>query len=96
MSKDYPNYALITGWVVFLIGLFQMFIWGLWLAMREPNKYDGLKSLFKQNPSWGPKSPRKFKEWMDFKNDKLQERQKQSATHSKLKKYLNILLGKYN
>jgi hypothetical protein len=95
MKKEYPSQALIAGWVIFATGLSQVFIWSAWHVMRDSNKLEAFKSLFKVNPKWGPKSPKVFDDWKAFKEEKIQKRRIQSQGHSKIKKFFKIILGNY-
>lgn len=96
----FPTSSLVAGWLIFVVGIAQIFIWGLWIASREDfddgKSSSKLKRLFKPDPNWGPKSPKIRKEWISFKAEKLEKRRVQSMEHSKLKKITWILFGKYH
>lgn len=98
MSKEYPWSSLIAGWLIFNVGVAQIFIWAFWIYTRE--RFDGkpstLKSLFQPDPEWGPQSPKLRKEWLSYKAEKKEKRRVQSAGHSKLKQLGCVLLGKYH
>jgi hypothetical protein len=95
MGTEYPTSFLIGGWFVFLFLISQNVFYGIWIVIRGENKKKALISLFKIDENWGPKSPQAFKEWKAFKAEKLSDRKIQSASHSKTKKQLWKLFGKY-
>lgn len=96
MNIQYPYPVLLAGWAIFIVGMLQIILWAAFIVMNDPDKMESFKGLFRQNPEWGPKSPRVFKEWMEYKSDRLQQRREQSNNHTKLKKFFWIVLGKYN
>ncbi len=96
MGKDYPLEANVAGWIIFSIGASQFVLWSVWYIIRNENKKNAFKALFQQNPLWGPKSPRLFQEWKEFKAEKRAQRELQSKEHSLGKKLFWILLGKYD
>lgn len=95
MNLQYPTTALVAGWVIFAVGALQVLLWGGWMILQDPNKSEALATLFRPDPEWGPKSPRVFKAWKDYKREKLEKRRLQSQGHSPMKKFFWILLGKY-
>lgn len=99
MSKEYPTSGYIAGWAIFIVGMAQIIIWGIYLASRNhdaPNKKSATKSLFKLDPEWGPKSPKIRKEWILYKAEMMEKRKVQALGHSKLKQIVWVLLGKYH
>lgn len=94
MGTDYPLSFLIGGWFVFIF-LISWNLFGFFTLFSGKNMKKALISLFKVDELWGPKSPFIFKEWKTFKAQKLADRKVQSASHSKIKKLLWKLLGKY-
>lgn len=96
MDKDYPSEYYVIGWVIFAVGAAQFILWSAWDVIRDENKKNAFKALFQQDSIWGPKVPRIFKEWKEFKTEKRANRVLQSREHSTSKKLLWILLGKYN
>ncbi|KAG5669724.1 hypothetical protein PVAND_000019 [Polypedilum vanderplanki] len=94
-AREYPVTVLATGWIIFGVGMFQILLWISWSIIRDPNKCEAFKSLFRQNSEWGPKSPKVFKEWKTYKSERLEKRRAKSNGDSKIKKCLNILLDKY-
>lgn len=95
MDKSYPTGVYFFGWFIYIIAVSQLLIWGVYLVLRDENKLNAFRELFKLNPVWGPKSPKIFKEWKEFKNYKKETRKIQSMEHSMVKKVVWILLGKY-
>jgi solute carrier family 6 amino acid transporter-like protein 5/7/9/14 len=95
-GKAYPDMAIVAGWIIFAIGMCQVLLWSSWFIMRDPNKCEAFKSLFRQNPEWGPKSPKVFKEWKAYKSERLEKRRAQSSGHASMKKFFNILLDRYD
>lgn len=96
MNLQFPYPVLLAGWAIFVVGMLQIILWAAFIVMNDPDKLESFKGLFRQNPEWGPKSPRIFKEWMEYKSERLQQRREQSNNHPKLKKFFWIVLGKYN
>lgn len=96
MNKAYPTEAYVAGWIIFAVGAAQFILWSTWDVIRDENKKNAFKALFQRNDVWGPKSPRIFKEWKEFKAEKRTSRKLQSREHSLKKKLLWVLLGKYN
>lgn len=99
ISKPYPTSSLVAGWAIFSFGIAQILIWAIWIASRTSftdGKKAATKSLFKPNPEWGPKSPKIRKEWISYKEEKLEKRRVQAVGHSKLKKIVWVLLGRYH
>lgn len=99
ISKPYPTSSLIAGWCIFIVGIAQILIWGIWTMTREEFPEAGgskIQALFKWNTEWGPKSPKLRKEWLAFKAEQLEKRKIQSEGHSKIKQMWNILVGKYH
>lgn len=98
IEKQYPTPSLVGGWFIFVFGMAQIVIWGVWIASRDSlseGKSSAIKNLFRLNPEWGPKSPKFRKEWIAYKQEKLEQRRIQSADHSWLKQKGYVLLGKY-
>jgi len=93
-GKQFPEAALIAGWIIFSVGVSQTVIWAIWIAMRSNSS--AVTALLSPNPQWGPKSLILRKEWQAFKSEKLEKRRIQSNGHSKLRQMVNILLGKYH
>jgi solute carrier family 6 amino acid transporter-like protein 5/7/9/14 len=95
LNLSYPTEAYIAWWFVYLLGSLQILLWGVYLILRDEISLKKLKNLFKVNPVWGPKSPEVFKDWKEYKKEKKEKRKIQSEKHSRGKKILWILLGKY-
>lgn len=52
---EYPAFCIAAGWLIFIVGISQIFLWMFWLSCQ--NDYDGnskFLSLFKQDPDFGP------------------------------------------
>lgn len=98
--KAFPTSSLVAGWLIFVVGMAQILLWALWIASREDfgegKSSSKLKLLFKPDPQWGPKSPKLRKEWISYKEEKLEKRRVQCEGHSKLQRIAWILLGKYH
>lgn len=99
MDKSYPDSSLIGGWFIFIFGLAQVFIWGIWLqsqrSVDEKNKSSSVCYLFTPDPAWGPKSAKTRREWIAFKTEKREKRKVQSNGHSQVKQMGWALMGKY-
>jgi solute carrier family 6 amino acid transporter-like protein 5/7/9/14 len=95
-GKNYPTPYLIAGWVIFAIGMLQIVMWSAFLIMRNPDKSEKFKNLFRKNPSWQPKSPKIAKQWRAYKENELEKRRALSDGHSSVKKFWLILGRKYN
>ncbi|CRK90243.1 CLUMA_CG003954, isoform A [Clunio marinus] len=97
-GKEYPESNIVAGWCIFVFGMAQLFIWAIWNASREGfgnAKTSKFVSLFKPDPEWGPKSSKTRKEWISFKEVKMENRRNLSTGHSKLKQIFLMLLGRY-
>ena len=92
-NDSLPQEYLIAGWLIFGVGMAQIILWAVWTAQKKSS----WKSLFQPNPKWGPKSPIIRREWLAFKEDKLNKRiaMAQANNHSWLQQKVWILLGKY-
>jgi hypothetical protein len=89
-------FSLLAGWMIFVVGLAQLVVWSVWLSYQ--NTYEGkskLSMLFKYDKNWGPDNPVIRSEWQAFKVEMLEKNRYKALGHSKLKKFLWNLLGKY-
>jgi solute carrier family 6 (neurotransmitter transporter, glycine) member 5/9 len=99
-GKEYPMSALVVGWTIFVVGVAQLLLWAVWIGTREEfgegKSESKVKLLFKPDPTWGPKSSKLRKEWISYKQEMIEKRRVQSASHSKLKQLGWTLMGKYD
>lgn len=99
-GMNFPEEAIIAGWILFSIGLVQVPIWAFWLIFRKENQpfFDKVVKTTKPTESWGPKNKKIKMEWVQFKKDAIEKRRKTAETnnHSYIKQKLFILLGKYH
>lgn len=99
-GMDFPQEAIIAGWLLFSIGLIQVPLWAGWLILRQEKQpfYNKIAKCVKPTELWGPKNNKIKMEWIQFKEDALEKRRKTAEinNHSYLKQKLYILLGKYD
>ncbi|XP_055688296.1 sodium-dependent nutrient amino acid transporter 1-like [Lutzomyia longipalpis] len=94
-KKDYPDKYLTGGWCLFCIGLVQIPIWAFYtIGCRMRN----VKESFRPTHKWGPKNPKFYREWKEFKAD-LKERNEGISTENnypKWRKALRKFFGNYS
>uniref|UniRef100_A0A1B0CAR2 Transporter n=1 Tax=Lutzomyia longipalpis TaxID=7200 RepID=A0A1B0CAR2_LUTLO len=94
-KKDYPDNYLTGGWCLFCIGLVQLPIWAFYtIGCRMRN----VKESFRPTHKWGPKNPKFYRKWKEFKAD-LKERNEVISTENnypKWRKALRKFFGNYS
>ncbi|GAB0095809.1 Transporter [Sergentomyia squamirostris] len=72
-DSDYPEAAHVAGWILFSIGVIQLPIWAIYAVGCKAPVWESLCASMRPAPKWGPKDPKVYKEWKQFKVD-LKER----------------------
>lgn len=90
-DEYYPTSAYVAGWTVLVLGIIHFPI--CIVASAVQNKDNSIFAMFRPSPDWGPKDPKKYKEWQDFKEQKRLARSTPSL-YAKRSKIVAILLGK--
>ncbi|XP_072761037.1 sodium-dependent nutrient amino acid transporter 1 [Anoplolepis gracilipes] len=85
-DEYYPTSAYAAGWTLLALGLFPLPLGIILVGIQ--NKDKTWLNIFKPNANWGPKDPKKYNEWRDFKQSK-----KISRTCSKKSKVIATLFG---
>ncbi|XP_055710093.1 sodium-dependent nutrient amino acid transporter 1-like isoform X2 [Phlebotomus papatasi] len=68
-DEPYPEAAHIAGWLLFAIGLVQLPIWATYAVGCQAPLRDRLRKSLQATDEWGPKNPKDFLEWTEFKAD---------------------------
>lgn len=70
-EHDFPNYALVGGWGLFLVGFAQIFLWVVVLYFKDFGKFKGkisfLKFLVTRSEKWAPKNAEICEKWENYK-----------------------------
>lgn len=96
MDKSYPFSYLVAGWSIFSVGIAQVFIWSIFYGYQK--NFEGkfkFQMLFEKNMKWGPSNQAVRYEWKKYKEEKMAHYFISTIGHSKLKRILWNLLGKY-
>jgi len=96
---EYPTLTLAGGWFIFFLAIAQVPIFAIIHLIKHSGKgfWTTLKNGFKPNRHWGPKNPKLNSEWLRFKDDIQEHRQKEaySMGHSRLMELWLMYTGKY-
>uniref|UniRef100_A0A6B2EGS9 Sodium-dependent nutrient amino acid transporter 1 n=1 Tax=Phlebotomus kandelakii TaxID=1109342 RepID=A0A6B2EGS9_9DIPT len=68
-NSDYPEVAHVAGWVLFGIGVVQLPLWAVYAVGCRAPVWDNFRQSFKPTKEWGPKNPKLYLEWTQFKED---------------------------
>ncbi|XP_059618026.1 sodium-dependent nutrient amino acid transporter 1-like isoform X1 [Phlebotomus argentipes] len=68
-SSDYPDEAHVAGWILFAIGMVQLPLWAVYAVGCKTPVYDSLRQSLRPTDEWGPKNPKIYLEWKQFKAD---------------------------
>jgi solute carrier family 6 amino acid transporter-like protein 5/7/9/14 len=107
-ALEFPFYFIVIGWVIFIFGIIQLFIWMALVLLQRYNQVKKsstfrskmslvIKNAFESNCEWGPKDPKIKVEWLNFKSE---AKEKQSLlirieNHSRVQQILYSLTGRY-
>lgn len=94
----YPTTALTFGWTLFIIGLGQVMVAVVYVALQKREKISStMKYLISPNPEWGPKNNSDRSEWVAFKLNKLKEREQivRDNEHSWIQQKFYLVMAKY-
>lgn len=98
-NEGRPLYAIIGGWIIFIIGFSQLFfcIAYLYRIKSEEAKNSFLKYLFTPNKKWSPRNSSNNEKWMAFRESKEKIRNEIDSKegHSWYHQKLNVIFGKY-
>ncbi|XP_037818800.1 sodium-dependent nutrient amino acid transporter 1-like [Lucilia sericata] len=95
---DYPDSANAAGWIIFIIGILQFPLWGLWY-IKSHYKESFLTSFvvsLKSTEYWGPSNPETRAKWYAYKTNLAEERLRQNSSNkiSFFKQKLNNVIGR--
>ncbi|XP_071444037.1 sodium-dependent nutrient amino acid transporter 1-like [Hetaerina americana] len=87
----YPTSAVVCGWLLSTVGVLQIPIWAAreYWKSNENTPYEKLASLFRSSSKWGPRNPKIKEEWMLYKAQFVEQRNKTN----RLKYMWRVLLG---
>ncbi|KAL5276886.1 hypothetical protein ACFFRR_002227 [Megaselia abdita] len=93
---DYPESAIIAGWLVFVFGLIQFPLWAFWAITHNCNQgfLAAVKKLLKPSEEWGPADPENRANWKLFKANKVEERRKAKDSNKisfAMQKFSNLI-----
>ncbi|XP_015590860.1 sodium-dependent nutrient amino acid transporter 1 isoform X2 [Cephus cinctus] len=83
-NETYPTAAYAVGWTLLVVGVIQFPIWIIIVKMKNRDK--SWLELLKPTSDWGPKNPKKRREWMDFKESRriIREESLKNSTKAKI------------
>uniref|UniRef100_T1GN94 Sodium-dependent nutrient amino acid transporter 1 n=1 Tax=Megaselia scalaris TaxID=36166 RepID=T1GN94_MEGSC len=76
---EYPDSAIVAGWLIFVIGLIQFPLWTIWVITHNNNKT--VLQLLKPTEEWGPVDSDLRANWKLFKRDREDERKRAHKTN---------------
>uniref|UniRef100_A0A336KAS2 Transporter n=1 Tax=Culicoides sonorensis TaxID=179676 RepID=A0A336KAS2_CULSO len=98
-KEEYPTPTLISGWMIFAVGVLFVPVFAAIRIFRSRKLgiWTAIQTSFKPNKMWGPKSPKIKTEWLRFKDEIIQHRNTVAyqENHSVWKKFWHTFLGKY-
>lgn len=98
-NLDFPPSAIAAGWVLFTVGFIQFPLWAIWLLVRNSNLplWESIKYSFKPTKLWGPKDDKTKTDWIKFKEEANENREKMiiEKGQSKLTQLFCKLFGRY-
>lgn len=89
-DEYYPTAAYAAGWIILALGVLQL---PLWIVVGQIQRRDKpcLDTLKPRN-DWGPKDPKKYREWLDFKESKRAARMNRDLS-KKRSRIVAMLIG---
>jgi solute carrier family 6 (neurotransmitter transporter, glycine) member 5/9 len=97
-NKEYPLLITCICWGIVVVGFSQIAFAALYVKSKRNNESGStLKYLVSPNPEWGPANHKNRQHWIEFKEDKIRERDQlqQKLGHSWFMQKLWFLVGKY-
>lgn len=88
--------SIIAGWMIFIVGISQIFIWSIWLALRED--FEGNSrfiSLFRPDQNFGPDDSGIRAKWKIYKSEMMEKYRQNSSSHSMFEKFIGHMIGRY-
>lgn len=104
-GQRFPLEYLIAGWIIFGLGMIQIVVWACWVVGREygkenlsSNMNDNVRLLFTPTEEWGPNNVKLREEWIKFKSECNENRDRVMKTegHSWFSHKIYVLCGKYD
>lgn len=100
-SSSFPSEYIVAGWIIFTVGISQVFIWLMWgVGSEYINSVDGRcwKKAFSPTEKWGPKNAKHREQWVQYKLDANTNRQMivEREGHSRVQQLINSILGRYS
>ncbi|KAG7209786.1 hypothetical protein KM043_011404 [Ampulex compressa] len=89
-GEYYPTSAYAAGWILLALGIVQLPVWVI--ITRLQNRDKSVFHILKPDVNWGPKDPKKYKEWKAFKESKRMSRAA-SDMSTKKSKVIALLFG---
>ncbi|XP_055685585.1 sodium-dependent nutrient amino acid transporter 1-like isoform X1 [Lutzomyia longipalpis] len=68
-DSHYPEAAHVAGWILFGIGLLQLPLWASYAIGCRGSFMDNVRKSARPTEEWGPKNPKSYLEWKQFKAD---------------------------
>uniref|UniRef100_A0A7G3B050 Transporter n=1 Tax=Lutzomyia longipalpis TaxID=7200 RepID=A0A7G3B050_LUTLO len=68
-DSHYPEAAHVAGWILFGIGLLQLPLWASYAIGCRGSFMDNVRKSARPTEEWGPKNPKYYLEWKQFKAD---------------------------
>lgn len=80
---DYPDSALVAGWIILAIGFAHFPLWFIWVASkhRASNPCLTLRTILKPTDDWGPLDSELRTSWALFKYDLAEKRRKTNESN---------------
>lgn len=101
-SLQFPDEAILFGWLIFTVGASQVIIWFLWVVSYNSESTNRgllqkIQKGFAPSDEWGPKNSKQREEWLRFKSDAIEKRNItiERENHSWMQQKLYLFTGKY-